>query len=170
MQRNFEPMRKQVEAWQRSELTDVTAKVVIYEAFVDGKLEPPNIWRGRFTICTSNRSMRNSGRERCGASRTRSLRRSRNSTQSRSSSRQPSWANSWRPGFHNHSSLRSGIGRPPLLIDERAGHYVQDRRVRRFESRCRLANGSARKSQSAGEVTPCTVLGSKSLPSRSARC
>ena len=37
MQRNFEPMRKQVEAWQRSELTDVTAKVVIYEAFVEGK-------------------------------------------------------------------------------------------------------------------------------------
>ena len=29
MQRNFEPMRKQVEVWQRSELTDVTAKVVI---------------------------------------------------------------------------------------------------------------------------------------------
>jgi hypothetical protein len=28
MQRNFEPMRKQVEAWQRSELTDLTAKVV----------------------------------------------------------------------------------------------------------------------------------------------
>ena len=38
MQRNFEPMRQQVEAWQRSELTDVTAKVVIYEAFVEGKL------------------------------------------------------------------------------------------------------------------------------------
>jgi len=34
-------MRKQVEPWQRSELTDVTAKVVIYEAFVEGKLEPP---------------------------------------------------------------------------------------------------------------------------------
>jgi hypothetical protein len=42
MQRNFEPMRKQVEAWQRSELTDVTAKVVIYEAFVEGRLEAPN--------------------------------------------------------------------------------------------------------------------------------
>ncbi len=27
--------------WQRSELTDVTAKVVIYEAFVEGKLEAP---------------------------------------------------------------------------------------------------------------------------------
>jgi len=38
---NFEPMRKQVEAWQRSELTDVTAKVVIYEAFVEGRLEAP---------------------------------------------------------------------------------------------------------------------------------
>ena len=33
-------MRKQVEAWQKSELTDVTAKVVIYEAF-EGKLEAP---------------------------------------------------------------------------------------------------------------------------------
>jgi len=41
MQRNFEPMRKQVEAWQRSELTDVTAKVVIYEAFVEAKLQAP---------------------------------------------------------------------------------------------------------------------------------
>jgi len=42
MQRNFEPMRMQVEAWQRFELTDVTAKVVIYEAFVEGKLEAPS--------------------------------------------------------------------------------------------------------------------------------
>ncbi len=41
MQRNFEPMGKQVEAWQRSELTGVTAKVVIYETFVEGRLEAP---------------------------------------------------------------------------------------------------------------------------------
>ena len=41
MQRKFEPMRRQVEAWQKSELTDVTAKVVIYEAFVECKLEAP---------------------------------------------------------------------------------------------------------------------------------
>jgi hypothetical protein len=34
-------MRTQVEAWQRSELRDLTAKVVIYEAFVEGKLEAP---------------------------------------------------------------------------------------------------------------------------------
>jgi hypothetical protein len=41
MQRNFEPMPRQVEAWQKSELTDVTAKVVIYQALVEGKLEAP---------------------------------------------------------------------------------------------------------------------------------
>jgi len=41
MQRNFGPMRKQVEAWQSSELTDVTAKVVIYEVFIEGRLEAP---------------------------------------------------------------------------------------------------------------------------------
>jgi len=34
-------MRKQVESWQKSELTDVTAKVAVYEAFVEGKLEAP---------------------------------------------------------------------------------------------------------------------------------
>ena len=41
MQRNFEPMRKQVEAWQRSELTDVTAKVVIYERLRRGQTGAP---------------------------------------------------------------------------------------------------------------------------------
>jgi hypothetical protein len=41
MQRNFEPMRKQVEAWQRSEVTDVSAKLIIHQAFVEGKLEAP---------------------------------------------------------------------------------------------------------------------------------
>lgn len=40
-QRNFELLRKQVEVWQKRELTDVTAAVVIYEAFVQGKLEVP---------------------------------------------------------------------------------------------------------------------------------
>jgi hypothetical protein len=41
MQRNFAPMRKQVEAWQQSELTDLTAKVVIYQAFIEGRREAP---------------------------------------------------------------------------------------------------------------------------------
>jgi hypothetical protein len=41
MQRNFEPMRKQVEAWRQSELTDVTAKIVIYQAFIESELDVP---------------------------------------------------------------------------------------------------------------------------------
>ena len=41
MQRNFEPMRKQVEAWQKSELTDVTARIIIYQAFIEGELDVP---------------------------------------------------------------------------------------------------------------------------------
>ena len=41
MQRNFEPMRKQVEAWRQAELTEVTAKMIIYQAFIESELEVP---------------------------------------------------------------------------------------------------------------------------------
>jgi hypothetical protein len=41
MQRNFEPMRQQVEAWRRTELADVSAKMIIYEAFIQSELEVP---------------------------------------------------------------------------------------------------------------------------------
>jgi hypothetical protein len=41
MQRNFEPIRKQVEAWRQTELSDVAAKMIIYEAFIEGELEVP---------------------------------------------------------------------------------------------------------------------------------
>ena len=41
VQRNFEPMRKQVEAWKGTRLPDDTAKLVIYRAFVEGKLDVP---------------------------------------------------------------------------------------------------------------------------------
>ena len=41
MQRNFEPMRKQVEAWRQTQLTDVTAKLIIYDAFIEGELDVP---------------------------------------------------------------------------------------------------------------------------------
>ena len=41
MQRNFEPMRKQVEAWRATELTDINAKMIIYEAFIQSELEVP---------------------------------------------------------------------------------------------------------------------------------
>lgn len=41
MQRNFEPMRKQVEAWKGTRLADENAKLVIYKAFVEGELDVP---------------------------------------------------------------------------------------------------------------------------------
>jgi hypothetical protein len=41
MQRNFEPMRKQVEAWRDSQITDEFAKLVIYRAFIEGNLAVP---------------------------------------------------------------------------------------------------------------------------------
>jgi hypothetical protein len=39
MQRNFEPMRQQVETWRQTELSTVTAKMIIYQAFIESELE-----------------------------------------------------------------------------------------------------------------------------------
>ena len=113
MQRNFEPMRKQVEAWQRSELTDVTAKVVIYDAFVEGRLEAPKhlarsvhdlyfepkyeefrprtIWSlsNAFTSAFKGWILSHSSRQ------------------------QPSWANSSKPGSLNRSSPRGAVSAAP---------------------------------------------------------
>jgi hypothetical protein len=39
MQRNFDPMTKQVARWRESQLTDVSAKLVIYQAFIEGDID-----------------------------------------------------------------------------------------------------------------------------------
>lgn len=41
IQRNFEPMKKQVEAWKATRIADEAAKLVIYRAFVEGELDDP---------------------------------------------------------------------------------------------------------------------------------
>ena len=41
MQRSFEPMQRQIEAWKGSRIQDEAAKLVIYRAFVQGELEAP---------------------------------------------------------------------------------------------------------------------------------
>jgi hypothetical protein len=41
MQRNFEPMRRQVEKWRAVQLSPDTAKLTIYRAFIEGNLEVP---------------------------------------------------------------------------------------------------------------------------------
>jgi hypothetical protein len=39
--RNFEPLQRQVESWRKTQITDDTAKLTIYKAFVEGGLEVP---------------------------------------------------------------------------------------------------------------------------------
>jgi hypothetical protein len=41
IQRNFEPLQRQVKAWRKTQITDERAKLVFYSAFIDGKLEAP---------------------------------------------------------------------------------------------------------------------------------
>ena len=106
MQRNFEPMRKQVETWQRGELTDVTAKVVIYEAFVKGKLEAPkhlartvhdHYFEPKYEEFRS-RTIWSLGMH--------LHRRSRNWIRFHNSRLRRSWENFLRPASRKHSSLR----------------------------------------------------------------
>jgi hypothetical protein len=42
MQRNFQPMVQQVNRWRESQLSDASAKLLIYRAFVEGELEIPH--------------------------------------------------------------------------------------------------------------------------------
>jgi hypothetical protein len=41
MQRSFEPMRRQVEMWRKQQLTNATAKLIIYQAFIEDELDAP---------------------------------------------------------------------------------------------------------------------------------
>jgi hypothetical protein len=41
IQRNFEPMQRQVESWRQTQITDARAKLIFYSAFVEGKLDAP---------------------------------------------------------------------------------------------------------------------------------
>jgi hypothetical protein len=41
MQRNFEPMRQQVEIWRAQQMSDAAAKLTIYRAFIEGDLDVP---------------------------------------------------------------------------------------------------------------------------------
>ena len=41
IQRNFDPLRHQVEAWRSRQLTNEQAKLTIYQAFIEGDLTVP---------------------------------------------------------------------------------------------------------------------------------
>ncbi len=41
IQRNFEPLQRQVETWRNLQLSDMQARNIIYAAFIEGELEAP---------------------------------------------------------------------------------------------------------------------------------
>jgi hypothetical protein len=41
IQRNFEPMQRQVESWRQTQISDAQAKLIFYSAFVEGNLDAP---------------------------------------------------------------------------------------------------------------------------------
>jgi hypothetical protein len=103
MQRNFERMRRQVESRQRCKLTEVTAKEVIYEAFVEVTYEAPKKiartvhdlllgpkykeFRSR-TIWSLSKAFTSTSKEVAPIPRSR---------------RRQSWESSWRPGSRGGS-------------------------------------------------------------------
>ena len=87
MQRNFEPMRDQVERWRSQQLTDGSAKLIIYRAFIESDLDAPKHLAPPVHGLYSRRNTRNSRLARSGACRMRSRRRSRNSIRFPSSRR-----------------------------------------------------------------------------------
>jgi hypothetical protein len=56
IQRNFEPLQRQVELWRKTQTTDDTAKLIFYSAFIDGKLEAPRTLLPKPTSCISSHS------------------------------------------------------------------------------------------------------------------
>jgi hypothetical protein len=94
IQRNFEPMKKQVEAWKATRISDESAKLVIYRAFVQGELDVPRHLARRVRDLYFIRRSSNLLRERLGASPTHSRVLSKNSTRFLSSGRRRSWPRS----------------------------------------------------------------------------
>ena len=41
IQRNFEPLKRQIEEWQGRQLSTAVAKLIIYQAFIEDELEAP---------------------------------------------------------------------------------------------------------------------------------
>jgi hypothetical protein len=63
-------MTKQVVHWRESQLTDVCAKLIIYQAFIEGDIDLPKHLASPVHKLYFNPNMMSSLREPCGASRT----------------------------------------------------------------------------------------------------
>jgi hypothetical protein len=60
IQRNFEPLQRQVETWRKTQITDDTARLIFYSAFIDGSWRHPEAYCLKSTGSISSRSTRNS--------------------------------------------------------------------------------------------------------------
>lgn len=58
IQRNFEPMQRQVQHWREAQITDERAKLILLSASVDGQLDAPKSLLAEVNACTSSRSIR----------------------------------------------------------------------------------------------------------------
>jgi len=107
IQRNFEPMQRQVESWHKTQISDERAKLIFYSAFVDGKLDAPRSLLPEVRRLYFRTAVRGICPGRCGACRTRLPAHSRNSILFRSSRRRPnldSSSVSFRRDFQNIAS------------------------------------------------------------------
>ncbi len=91
MQRNFEPMWRQVESWRAQQLSSEAAKLTIYPAFVEGDLEVPRHLARRVHELYFNPQHEEFQPRTMWSCRTRSPRPSRNSIRSRNFGRRPNW-------------------------------------------------------------------------------
>ena len=97
MQRHFEPMRRQVEAWKASKFTRPAPSSLYIERSSKRSWTLRSTWRAKSTTSTSTRSSRTLCRARCGACPTPSPRPSRNWTRYRSSRPPRNSERFWRP-------------------------------------------------------------------------
>jgi hypothetical protein len=104
MQRNFEPMRRQVEAWRRSEVTTSPPRWSSTRHLLTVNSILPNTWPAPHMTFTSNRSMRHSERGQSGVFRMRLHLHLKKWILSHSSRPPQSWANSWKLDSLSHSN------------------------------------------------------------------
>jgi hypothetical protein len=78
MQRNFEPLRRQIAAWKDLQLPEIDAKLIIYRAFIEERLDAPKHVARKVHDLHFNPPFEEFTPRPCGASRTPSRRPSRN--------------------------------------------------------------------------------------------
>jgi hypothetical protein len=98
MQCNFDGMVQQIDRWRDSRLTDVSARMIVYEAFIEAETDFPRHLARPIYDLYFNPQHEEFGPGRCGASPTPSRARSNSSTPFRSFARPPSWDRSWKRG------------------------------------------------------------------------